>query len=293
MSGAYSMVNVPCLVRDLARHPRGSELAMDLLRAAALGPAELASLDVVRVAADAAVRREALATRMSLEPRALQVLAAARDVASTSGLEAWTAAVDVLEAAPMGALVDLVDLVRDEICAAAWSRADGLAVTPHTTALDVVADGIRATYSDHICPEIAGPLGRPWRRWLASTGHQGAATDGSVADLVSALPDVAPDGLEGAAHQLRRQRADGWSWAIAMHDACWAVHLTGRERVALVAQLHAVRAMLDPTRTSDERLSPDAVAAVTAAVHARVVHDVLAEDVFVALTTPLDTALPK
>lgn len=292
MSGAYSMVNVPCLVRDLARHPRGGEVAMDLLRAAALGPAEFASLDLVRVAADVAERRDALASRMSLEPRALQVLAATRDVAATAGLAAWTAAVDVLEATPMGALSDLVDLVRDDICDAAWSRADGLAVTAHTTALEVVMDGIRATYADEICPEIAGPLGRPWRRWLAATGHQGSPVDGNVADLVGELTAVAPDSLTRAADQLRRQRAAGWSWAIAMHDACWAVHLTGRERTALIAQLHAVRALLDAS-TGGQRPSPDAVAAVIGAVHARVVEDVLAQDVFVALTTPLETALHK
>lgn len=291
MSGVYSMVNVPCLTRDLARHPRGGELATDLLRAAALGPAELASLDTVRVALDASERRDALATRMSIEPRALQVLAATRDVASTAGLEAWTAAVDVLEAAPMGALTDLVDFVRDEVCDVAWSRADGLAVTPHTPALDVVSDGIRATYADEICPEIAGPLGRPWRRWLATTGHPPAPVVGSVGGLVESVRTAPPQRLALAGQQLRQQRAGGWSWAIAMHDACWAVHLTGRERDALVAQMHAVRALLEATTRSGERPTSDVSAAVIAAVHAHVVADVLAEDVFVALTTPLDVAL--
>src|SRR5437764_4438544 len=189
------MVNVPCLARDLIRHPRGGELATDLLRVAGLGPEQFASLDQVRVAADAAERREALATRMSIEPRALQVLAATRDVAGSVGLEAWTAAVDVLEAAPMGALTDLVDTVRDEICDAAWSRADGLAVTTWSTALDVVADGVRATYAAEICPEIAAPLGRPWRRWLATTGHAPAAVDPLVADVVASVRNAPVAGL--------------------------------------------------------------------------------------------------
>jgi hypothetical protein len=42
---------------------------------------------------------------------------------------------------------------------------------------------------------------------------------------------------------------------------------------------------------SGERPSPDAAASVIAAVHARMVQDVLAEDVFAALTAPLDAAL--
>ena len=287
MSGTYSMVNVPCLVRDLARHPRGGELATELLRIAALGPEHFASLDRVRVAADAPVRREALATRMSIEPRALQVLAATRDVASTTGIDAWAAAVDVLEAAPMGALADLVDMVKDEICESAWTRADGLAITTWTTALDVVADGVRATYADEICPEIAKPLARPWRRWLRATRHTAAPLDSALDEVVDAVRNAKPQSLEAAAQQLRRQRAEGWSWAIAMHDACWAVHLAGRERTALVAQLHAVRALLDATASTAMRPSPDMSAAVVAAVHARVVSDVLADDVFAALTKPL------
>src|SRR5205807_1655210 len=134
----------------------------------ALGPDDFASVDRVRVGADAARRRDALATRMLVEPRALQVLAATRDVGTDVGLDAWSAAVDVLEAAPIGGLPELVDLVRDEICASAWSRGEGLAVATWPTALDVVADGIRATYATDIAPDLAGALGRPWRRWLAA-----------------------------------------------------------------------------------------------------------------------------
>ena len=74
-----------------------------------------------------------------------------------------------------------------------------------------------------------------------------------------------------------------------MHDACWAVHLAGRERTALVAQLHAVRALLDASSAAGMRPSPDVSAAVVATVHARVVADVLADDVFAALTKPLES----
>jgi hypothetical protein len=290
MSGVYTMVNAPCLARDLARHPRGGAVATDLLRAAALTPGGFAALDTARLAADAPARRDSLAARMRLQPRALQVLAATRDVATTAGLEAWTAAVDVLDVTPMGALDDLVDLVKDEICDPAWSRADGLAVTAWSTALDVVADGVRATYAAQICPEIAAPLGRPWRRWLAASGHAPAPVDATVAGLIAAVRAASPQRLAGAADRLRRQRADGWSWAIAMHDACWAVHLTGRERVALVAQLHALRALLDVLPDSD-RPSPALSAAVVAAVHAHVVADVLADDVFAGLVAPLAGSL--
>ena len=290
MSGVYSLVNVPCLVRDLARHPRRAAVALDLLRAAALDADAFAALDRVRIAVDAPARREALADRMRIEPRALQVLAAARDVATTSGIDAWTAAVDVLDTAPMGSVDELVGLVRDEICAPAWARGDGLAVATYPVALDVVADGVRATYCADICPEIAAPLGRPWRRWLAASQHAAASVDPAAADLVARLRGATPLQLRAAADRLRRQRAEGWSWAIAMHDACWAVHLTGREMTALVAQLHALRAAI-AVLPDGTRLTPDMSAAVVAAVHARVGADVLAGDVLAALTAPLDAAL--
>jgi hypothetical protein len=290
VSGVYSLVNIPCLMRDLARHPRGAGVAADLLRIAALDAEAFGSLDRVRSAADAPGRREALRQRMQIEPRALQVLAATRDVATTVGIDAWTAAVDVLDTAPMGGLDDLVAFVRDEVCAGAWSRADGLAVATWPTALDVIADRVRATYAADTCPEIAGPLGRPWRRWLSTSGQLVPSADPVVADVLARLRSATPHQLDYAAQGLRRQRAEGWSWATDMHDACWAVHLTGRETVALTAQLHALRA-LRAALPPGSKPSPDTAAAVVAAVHARIAADVLAGDVLAALTAPLDAAL--
>lgn len=290
MSGVYSLVNVPCLVRDLGRHPRGAGLATDLLRIAALDADAFAALDAVRTATDAPARREALAQQMRMQPKALQVLAATRDVASSVGIDAWTASIDALETAPMGGLDELVGFVRDELCSAAWTRSGDLAVATWPTALDVVADGVRARYAADFFPDVATALGRPWRRWLTATGHPLAPVDPSVADLVDRLRTATQLQLAHAAHGLRRQRADGWSWAIAMHDACWAVHLTGREVAALAAQLHALRALLAAMPDVD-RPSPDTCAAVVGAVHARVAGDVLAGDVLAALTAPLDAAL--
>ena len=77
MTTTYSLVNAPVLARDLARHPHGPGVAADLLRALALDEAALVELDTVRVSSDAARRRAAVTERMAIEPRALQVLAAA------------------------------------------------------------------------------------------------------------------------------------------------------------------------------------------------------------------------
>jgi hypothetical protein len=69
-----------------------------------------------------------------------------------------------------------------------------------------------------------------------------------------------------------------------MHDATWAVHLTGRGRSALVAQLHALLALLAVT---GPRPPLRAVATVVAAAQADVVVDVLDTATYDALTQPL------
>jgi len=285
----YTLVNVPVLARDLVRHPRGAAVATDLLRVLALDDEALVSLDQVRVATDAPTRRTSVMVRMAAEPRALQVLAAARDVATTVGLTAWTAAADVLDAAPLGGLDELVGFVREELLDAAWWRGDDLSVARWPTALDVVADGVTATYAVDACGSLAAPLGRPWRRWLSSTGHVLAGVEGPAAAVLEQLSQSAPR-LRLTAESLRRQRADGWRWAEAMHEACWAVHLTGRERLAAAAQLHAVR-ILHGTTTNGTRPGPDVVAAAVAAVHAAVVADVLNGDVAAALSAPFAAAV--
>jgi hypothetical protein len=40
-------------------------------------------------------------------------------------------------------------------------------------------------------------------------------------------------------------RETSGAWAQAMHDACWAAHVSGRTRATAVAQLLAVQAMRD------------------------------------------------
>jgi hypothetical protein len=284
----YSFVNAPTLVRDLARHDRGGAVATDLLRALTLTADDLADLDLLRVAPTAPARRAEVLTRLRAMPGALTVLAAARDVAGTTGMEAWTAAVDVLDAAAIGSVDDLLRFVRHDVLDQAWTGGQALALARHPGALDVVADGVLATYAADGVAELARPLGRPWRRWLAQRRVGVPAVDAPVADIVTDIRATSPQRLSVAADELRRQRSAGWSWPAAMHDACWAVHLTGRERLAARAQLHALRAVLGVTGA---RPRPDLVAAVVAAVHATVVADVLDAPAVAAMTAPLHVAV--
>src|SRR5439155_19309489 len=108
----------------------------------------------------------------------------------------------------------------------------GIAVARHPVALDVVTDGVLASYAAEACGASAVSLGRPWRRWLAARRPVLPAVTEAAGDVVARIESMSPTGLTAAAQLLREQRARGWSWPAAMHDACWAVCLTGRQRAA-------------------------------------------------------------
>jgi hypothetical protein len=265
----YSLVNVATLVRDLARHPLAEAVATELLRAFALCADDLTALDgVVYDARDAAARRTQLLTDDGARPRALQVLAAARGFADDLGLDAYTAAADVLESTPIGDLAGLRRFVRDEVLVWCWQSSGDVAVARRPHALDVVTDGVLGAYAGD------EQLSRPWRELVAAGGIDPAPT--AWPNVVSAVRGLDRDGAIPPAPA---------EWAARMHEACWAVHLTGRERVAAVTQLHALVALVRVW--SPEQPPLRAVAMTSAAVHAEVVGDVLDTATRDAMSRPL------
>src|SRR3954447_21830317 len=195
----YSLVNVATLVRDLARHERAAEVATELLRAFALDSAALDSLDVTEYDAPAAaVRRTELLSDDASRPRALAVLAAARGFADALGIDAYSAAVDVLETTPIGGLADLQAFVRHDVLAECWETSGDLAVARRPRALDVVTDGILGTYVGD------QTLTAAWRDWLVSHPRNPAPSAWpKVTDAVSALSrdaGIPPAPAEWAQH---------------------------------------------------------------------------------------------
>lgn len=270
----YSLVNTPTLIRDLARLPAGPALAMDLLQTLALTCPDLEVLDARargrRPADD--VRRASLLRSAAQRPRALAVLGAARSEAGTHGLAAYVGSLDLLAAATIGGLDDVVRFVRHDLLADAWSGADDLAVATHPAALDVVTDGIVATYTGR------ADIGRTWRHWCAAHPYRASTVPYPlVVDMVRRLDADAPIGAVPA------------DWAVRMHDACWAVHLAGRERAAAVTQLAALRALFDVTKPALP--SHALVATVVAAVHASVASDLLETSGYDAMTQPFFSLL--
>ena len=265
----YSLVNVATLVRDLARNPRAGQVATELLRAFALTPAHLAALERCDYDGEAAsVRRTQVLADDAGRPRAFPVLAAARGFADDLGIDAYTAAVDVLESATIGGLADLQAFVRRDVLAWCWDSSGDLAVTAHSLALDVVTDGVLGAHAGD------DALARPWRDVVAAHDVAPAATDWPVVvDAVRRLSRgavVAPAPAE---------------WAARMHDACGAVHLTGRERAATVTQLHALRALAQVWAPVPPPLR--VMSMTSAAVHAEVVADVLDAATRAAMSQPL------
>jgi hypothetical protein len=273
----YSLVNVATLVRDLARSGRAVAVADELLRAFALGPAD--EVELARRASDVvgreqrAVRRAQALAQDDARPRALSVLAAARDVADDLGLRAWAAAVDGLEQAPLGDLHALRAFVRAEVLAPWWEGAGDLAVLRRPDAADVVADGVLAAYVGDTA------LGLEWRTFAAEAGVAPAPTAWpEVVERVAALPRDATVPAPPA------------EWAVRMHEACWAVHLTGRERAAAITQLQAIRAVAGAHAPHAPPLR--VVSLVTAMVHAEVVADVLDTATHAAMTEPFLRLVP-
>jgi hypothetical protein len=271
----YSLVNTPTLIRDLARLPAGAALAADLLQAFALTPPDL---DVVEARArrqpgDSAARRAALMRADTGRVRAHAVLAAVRSEADSHGLASYRGSVDLLATATIGGLDDIVRFLRHEVLADAWARTGDLAVVTHPAALDAVTDGVVATYAGR------ADIGRAWRHWCAV--HPAASLPLGyplVVDLVRRIDPAAQRPVVPA------------DWALHVHEACWAVHLAGRERAAAVAQLAALRALFAVTAPAAPGHA--LVATVVAAVHASVGSDLLAPDVYDALMQPFFSLLP-
>ena len=264
----YSLVNIATVVRDLARHDGAVVLVDDLLRAFALGPAQLAEIDGLPRPDSMAARRERAVVVAKTQPRALALLAAARTAAATDGLPGYVDALPALESAPMFGVDELLTFVRTEVLVDAWARSGGIHVARYPRAIDIVSDGLVGSWAGD--EELAAAW-RDCKRHLA-------------------LPRTSSsyDGIFDAARQSATRRSRPPvpdDWASRMHDACWAVHLTGRGRPAAIAQLMALRIVLDGSLGA--RPSFGLVAAVSAAVHAASVADLLPTDTHRALTQPL------
>ncbi|MCI2238049.1 hypothetical protein MN205_06025 [Kineococcus sp. TRM81007] len=299
----YSLVSSPVLGFDLVRLPAGDSTAEVLLRALDSGPREL---DVLAAQHDAGVRAEAWRSVREAArsvPQITDLLGQVADGLATgtfteevSGPRVEAGVVRVLQGSTIADADALVRLVHHDVLDWTWSAPlDGgprLRTETAGRAADVLADAAVSAYLGDRLPDGV-------RRVLASP-YLHAARD------LAPLPSV-PQGLGEEQAGVRRvlerlarldgtdraclravadtHRAGGGEWASAVHDASWAVHLSGRVRTAAAAQLLAVRAFraggLDAADGAGGLWN-----VVSGVVHAEVVADLLSADTRAVLLRP-------
>lgn len=273
----YTLVSASVLALDLTRHPSGALVADVLDRALAL---ETAAPPLV-LDLDRAAARSRLLAVAATAPRLSQALEA---VTRSLGTPDGRAAAQVLSAALVGRLTDLVALLERELgehrrlaqavvdaavdaVVAAWASADDAA-----GALDV--EVLSAPFA-----EVAGEL-------PAAPPQQGAVRELLVLLEAVARADAAQWAALDTAHALAH---DGLQWSELVHAASRAAVESGRTVDVARWQLSAVRAAHSAVRLPGT--STGAAMSLVGAVQALAVADVLPSAVAEPLLAPARLAL--
>lgn len=286
-SKMYTLLGASVLGFDLVRREGGGVVASLLNEALALTPGDLPVL--------AAARPVGLLTNDDQ-----RVVAAVGDLSPMStalgemtrlvGAGRVKEALQLIEAAPMSGLPDLLRCVREEVLDWVWSD-EGPEDVEVALALAVVSDAVTAAYHASALDEpVVQKLYEPWARaGLARRSIDLGPCQAEVDDLLARLTHLDASSrrfmLEAAAYARLRG-----GWARAMHSATWAVHMADRVRPAAAAQLRAVRVLVD----AELSVSDSAAGVwnlVSGGVQATVVGDLLDEATSERLLAPLEAAL--
>jgi hypothetical protein len=288
----YSMVNAAALGFDLVRLPGGARTAEILLAACAAGPADLALLAAHHPGGDRADRwRRACAVVSARRPvlTALELAGPALDLRDLDGSSAGAELITRIALAPLGDVEALDRFVRLEALESTWTGIGGVSVQDEDARLaaDVLVDAATGAYSGELLDDedrrsLAAPL-------LAARRSSPSTPPAPAPEPVAALlDDLAGWGAAErealvAAVDVVRSGSDGW--AVAMHDAGWAAHLSGRIRTAARAQLHAVVAFRGAGFTA-EQAAGGSWNAVSGVVQAVLVADLLGSEELDLLLRP-------
>jgi hypothetical protein len=284
----YTLINAPVLGFDLARRDGGHLVADLVVRSLCLREEDLPSLASAH-RDDAA--RDSAWLELAVEERATvaQGLRLAAD--RLAGGAPTDAVLSSLERLAVGDLDGLLRLVRHEVLDWTWSATGDVAVqSPEATAAAaVICDAAASAYAaERLSPEARRRLAAPWlavcRRVTSpqpDLGPHGALVQ-AVVDRVATL---GPADVAGVVAAVDAARADSGSWARAMHEASWAVELTGRCRPAAAAQMLLVQAAQGSVAA--RQLARGAWNLLSGVVHATVVVDLLPPDAAKVLVPPV------
>ncbi len=253
----YSLISASTLCFDLLRRPGGAQVGSLLATALTLTPAGLPVLagahrdDAARTAAWSHVMAvESTATTMGAAMRAAVELTGDPSAVGTASL--------LLERTAIGNLEGLLRCIRYDVFDWTWDTSGGTARHDDQSAraVAVVCDAAAGAYHSGSLP--AGSARRLRADWV--TGSRGI-TPGLVRprpqdrallhllDRLSRLDPMGRQALRDAAHSAGKSGGaipgatiPEASWAAAMHEASWAVYLSGRVREAARVQLIAMAA---------------------------------------------------
>ncbi len=293
----YSLVSAPVLGFDLVRTRGGARAADILLRALAVDAEELDILSAL-YSEDEARASAWLELSRTEEPTSdLSQLAVDLEREAAVGGEGTAGRLRLLESARVGTLGGLLRCVRNDVFDWTWRHARDLAVQGDDEAggVAVVCDAVAAGYAGHRLSSAASRrLGAPWvaavRRLPDRTADLGPNGDELSAMLRRLAVLDAGDRARLAAASARSRAAGSTDWAAAVHDASWAVHLSGRVRQAAAAQLAAVCAVTD-AQVPVMDLATGTWNLVSGAVHAVSVRDVVPPTTLATLLGPWVEAL--
>jgi len=306
----YSLVSSPVLGFDLVRLPAGDSAAEVLLRALDCGPREL---DVLAARYDAAAREQAWDVVRDVAATAPQIGDVLHQVANglvegdfeddVAGARVEAGVVRVLQTSTIADADALVRLVHHDVLDWTWSSpVEGgahpilpgprLRTETAAAAADLLADAAVSAYlADRLPDAVRRVLATPYLQAVRDLAPL-PTTPGDLGRFELSLQGGARDGVAAVLDRLTRldgtdraclravcdaDRPSAGEWAGAVHDASWAVHLSGRTRTAAAAQLLAVRAF----RAGGLDASDGAAGlwnVVSGVVHAEVVADLLSSD---------------
>lgn len=239
----YSLVNVPALGYDLVRLPRGDQVARVLRAALGCGPAELAALAASHPGGCRTSGRRHIPAGDGVERlgSALGEAADALGRAAAGDADPATVLLHRLERAAIGDLPALERLLRRDVLDWTWSRpGDAASQSPeHGRAADVLVDAAAAAYCAERLDEdarrrLAAPFVSARLHVPEATGHP------AVDDVLAAVAGSDETTRRAWRRAVDEVRPGTATWAPAMHQATWAVHLSDRLRLAADAQLAAV-----------------------------------------------------
>jgi hypothetical protein len=249
----YSLVSAATLGFDLVRLPAGRNVAEVLLTGLNAGATTLERLAAAHPGRETSAEQRGVLAVRSRRARELasgvpHVGGVAERAAAAGGEDRTAVLVAQLERGMIGNAPTLERLLREDVLGHEHAEVAMVDDTVAAEAADVLADAAIGFWAADVLPPLV-------HRELTAAYHRAAVAWGGLPDLGTTTAELAEllssiAVLDGAGRGRWRAatddgRAEHRPWASAMHDACWAAHVSGRTRTLAAAQLHAVRAFLD------------------------------------------------